>query len=95
MDRNSNKDRIKKLINSKQLLLPQPHTHHSLKCNKLDSFISKYISENALVGGLCGAIVVGKDDVKKELTLHIIMIYDGAKVVNISGNKYTAFMKDF
>lgn len=23
------------------------------------------------------------------------MIYDGAKVINISGNKYTGFMRDF
>ena len=53
------------------------------------------MSENTLIGGLCGAIVVRKDENKKELILHIIMVYDGAKVINVSGNKFTAFMKDF
>lgn len=90
-----NKQRIQKLLASKQLIIPNSGDHNSVKCYKLDSFISKEMGENSLVGGLCGAIVVRKDENKKELILHIIMVYDGAKVINVSGNKFTAFMRDF
>lgn len=60
-----NSERIAKLLENRQLILPSPITNTLTKCSKLDSFVSKEIGENALVGGLCGAIVVGKDEVKK------------------------------
>ena len=91
----NNKERIKALINNKQLVLPKSMPIVPPKCGKLDSFIMKEISENALLGSTCGAIVIGKDEAKRELYFHIIMVYDGAKGVNISGNKYVGLMKDY
>ena len=76
-------------------MIPRQDAPNQLYLPLLDPFSTAEISENSLLGSLCGGIVVNKDETRKELILHITTLYDGAKTFNISNKKYVGFVKDF
>lgn len=89
----NNEERIRALIKSRNVLVEEGKQWKAE--HYFESFSSREVSESALMGQICGGVVVEKNEAGKELILHLIVMYERGRSVNISVNKFVAFMKDY